>query len=64
MECAISKTPIVSTPGMAKEILHHDSIYTLNTFKNAKPMVDYAYEKSKNFASEGMKIQRNVFLSL
>lgn len=63
MECAISKTPIVSTDvGMAKEILHHDSIYTLNTFKNAKPMVDYAYEKSKEFCiPEGMKKFREMF---
>ena len=46
IECATTKTPIISTDvGVASEILHSDSIYTLENFENAKPMVEYAYKK-------------------
>tara|TARA_Y100001936_G_C15974193_1_gene612830 strand:+ start:70 stop:990 length:921 start_codon:yes stop_codon:yes gene_type:complete len=57
LECAVTKTPIISTDvGVASEILHPNSIYSLETFENAKPMVEYAYENSKKYTlPDGMK---------
>ena len=50
LECAVTKTPIISTDvGVASEILHPNSIYSLETFEYAKPMVEYAYENSKKY---------------
>ena len=57
LECAVTKTPIISTDvGVASEILHPNSIYSLETFENAKPMVEYAYANSKKYTlPDGMK---------
>ena len=57
LECAVTKTPIISTDvGVASEILHPNSIYSLETFEHAKPMVEYAYENSKKYIlPDGMK---------
>ena len=57
LECAIIKTPIMSTDvGVASEVLHPESIFSLDTFKNAKPNIDYAYENVQKFTiPEGMK---------
>ena len=47
IECGLSKTPIISTNvGIASEFLHPDSIFTMETFKEAKPNTKFAYEKS------------------
>ena len=63
IECATTKTPIISTDvGVASEILHSDSIYTLENFENAKPMVEYAYKKSIEFKiPKGMEKFREMF---
>jgi len=63
LECAVSKTPIISTDvGVASEILHPNSIYSLDNFEEAKPMVEYAYENSKKFTlPEGMNRFREMF---
>tara|TARA_B100000131_G_scaffold275339_1_gene277882 strand:+ start:1222 stop:2145 length:924 start_codon:yes stop_codon:yes gene_type:complete len=50
MECAITRTPIISTDvGVASEILHPNSIFSMNSFMNAKPNTDYAYEKVQKY---------------
>ena len=50
LECAASKTPIVSTDvGVASEILHQDSIYSPETFDNAKSNVEYAFSKVQKY---------------
>ena len=44
LECAITKTPIISTDvGLASEILHESSIYK-NEISNAEPNVQHAYK--------------------
>ena len=48
LECAVTKTPIISTDvGVASEILHPESIFDPSKFLNSKPNIEYAYEKSK-----------------
>jgi glycosyltransferase involved in cell wall biosynthesis len=66
LECAVSKTPILSTDvGVASEILHKDSIYSAENFNEAKINVDYAYEIGKKFIiPDGMKVYREMFRSL
>ena len=50
LECAASKTPIVSTDvGIASEILHKDSIYSPGTFNKATPNVDYAFNSVQKY---------------
>lgn len=50
MECAITKTPIVSTDvGIASEILHAESIYNQQDFLKAVPNIEYAYSSIKKF---------------
>ena len=50
MEAAISKTPILSTDvGVAGEILHNESIFNYETFKNAKVNIEFAHNKSLEF---------------
>ena len=50
VECGQTKTPIISSNvGIAEEILSPESIFdfnNLNTFKNARPNIEYAYKKS------------------
>jgi len=48
LECAMSKTPIISTNvGIAPEILSPESIFDMTNFYNAVPNVEIAYENSK-----------------
>ena len=63
LECAATKTPIISTDvGVASEILHPNSIYSLDNFEDAEPMVEHAYENSKKFMlPEGMNRFREMF---
>jgi len=50
MECALTKTPIISTDvGIAKEILHPSSIFKFENFSNAKPNIEYAFEKVQEY---------------
>lgn len=50
LECANTKTPIVSTNvGVAAEILHPDSIFTMDNFFNAKPNIDFAYRQVQKY---------------
>ena len=50
LECAITKTPIISTDvGVAKEILPEESIFQMENFQDAKPNVKEAYKNSKDF---------------
>lgn len=50
LECAISKTPILSTNvGVAPEILHPSSIYNSKNFDDAKINIEYAYDNAALF---------------
>ena len=62
MECAITKTPIISTDvGIASEILSPKSIFNMNNFKNANPDTEYAYRNSLRFTiPEGFKEYREL----
>ena len=62
LECAISRTPIVSTDvGIASEILHKNSIIDLE-YNTGSPNVDYAFKNAvKYLLPEGMNKFRNFF---
>tara|TARA_R110002012_G_scaffold229394_2_gene401951 strand:- start:315 stop:869 length:555 start_codon:yes stop_codon:yes gene_type:complete len=48
-ECAITKTPIISTDvGLARRILHNESIYNIGGALG-KPNVDAAYQNVQNY---------------
>ena len=50
VECAASRTPIVSTDvGLASTFLPQESLFKPGNILEAKPNVDYAYEKVKNY---------------
>ena len=50
MECATTKTPIISTDvGVAKQILSKDSIYKMKEFKNATPNIETAYKNVQQY---------------
>ena len=50
LECALTKTPIISTDvGIADEILSTNSIYNMNNFLEASPNIEYAYDKVQKF---------------
>ena len=50
LECALTKTPIISTDvGIADEILSTDAIFNMNNFLEATPNIEYAYEKVQKF---------------
>jgi glycosyltransferase involved in cell wall biosynthesis len=63
LECAISKTPILSTDvGVASEILNKNSIFKINQFEKAKVDIEYAYKNSLNYIIPiGMKKYNNMF---
>ena len=53
LECAIIKTPIISTDvGIAREILSNQSIFDMNNFYNATPNTQVAYENVSKFRYE------------
>ena len=66
MECAIVKTPIVSTDvGISTEVLHPSSIYEIETFESAKPNINFAYERAKNFViKDGMNKFNEMMVKL
>jgi len=50
VECAASKTPIISTDvGLASEFLAKESIFIPTKILEAKSNIDHAYEKVKNY---------------
>ena len=50
LECAITKTPIISTNvGIAKEILADSAIFDMSNYKNAIPNVEIANRNAKQF---------------
>ena len=50
LECALSKTPILSTRvGVAPELLHPDAVFDLKQFTKAKFNIDYAYEQVQKY---------------
>ena len=62
LECAITKTPILSTDvGVAGEILHSDSLYDPENFHKAKTNVDYAYNSAlRHKLPEGMNLFKDM----
>ncbi len=49
-ECALTKTPIISTDvGIASEILSEESIFNMGNFLDAKPNIDYAYNSIEKY---------------
>lgn len=63
LECAISKTPILSTDvGIASEILNKKSIFEINQFEEAKVDIEHAYKNSLNYLIPmGMKKYISMF---
>ena len=50
MECALIKTPIISTDvGIASEILSNKAIFNMDNFKNAHPDEELAYKNVQRF---------------
>lgn len=53
IECGLARIPIISTDvGIARLMLSDESIYDMNdylSYKNAKPKIEYAYEKAKYY---------------
>ena len=66
LECAITKTPILSTDvGVASEVLHADSIYSKNQFSDAKVKTNYAYRSAQTFKlPNGMKFFQEMLDTL
>jgi len=50
LECAITKTPIISTDvGLASSVLSPSSIFDMDNYKLAVPDTDYAYKRVEDF---------------
>lgn len=65
-ECAIIKTPIISTDvGFASEILDENSIFNMNNFKFAKPNVNLAKKNVNQYTiPKGFEKFKNIFEEL
>ena len=66
IECALSKTPIISTDvGVASEFLHSNSIFNMENFEDAIPNTEYAYQKSQAYTiPDGFKEYKAMFNSI
>ena len=66
LECAITKTPIISTDvGIASKILDESSIFTMENFSTAKPSESYAYKNSIKYKiPEWFNNFENLFKSM
>ena len=66
MECAISKTPIISTKvGVAEKILSNESIYEPSNFLDAKPNTVSAFNSVQQYkVTEWIKEYKEFFNSL
>ena len=62
-ECAITKTPIISTDvGYSSKILHAQSIFDMKNFEAAEPSVDFAYNNVIQYTLPlGMDRFENIF---
>jgi len=62
-ECAITKTPIISTDvGIANKILHPSAIFSLNNIESATPNEEYAYKRVQEYLiPEGFKNFKIMF---
>jgi glycosyltransferase involved in cell wall biosynthesis len=50
LECAITKTPIISTDvGLSSEVLSSSSIFDMDNFQNAIPNVEFAYNNALEY---------------
>tara|TARA_Y100000992_G_scaffold296958_1_gene259889 strand:- start:1009 stop:1953 length:945 start_codon:yes stop_codon:yes gene_type:complete len=50
LECAITKTPIISTDvGLASSVLSPSSIFDMNNYKLAEPDTNYAHKRVEDF---------------
>lgn len=67
VECALTKTPIISSDvGIASQFLHQNSIFPINPkmseVMKAKPNIDYAYEKvQKIVGKKGLEVFFKMF---
>ena len=63
LECAVTKTPILSTDvGVASEILDQKSIFKPEQFENASINVNYAFKNSQDYTiPTGMIKFRRMF---
>ncbi len=63
LECAVTKTPILSTDvGVASEILDPKSIFKPENFKNASTNINYAFKNSQDYTiPTGMIKFRRMF---
>ena len=66
IECALSKTPIISTDvGVASEFLHSSSIFNMENFEKAIPNTEYAFQKSQSYTiPDGFKEYIEMFNSI
>ena len=52
MECAVNKTPIISTNvGIASEILSTNSIFNMDNFQNASPDIEFAFKRVQQYVA-------------
>jgi glycosyltransferase involved in cell wall biosynthesis len=65
-ECALTKTPIISTNvGYSSEILHPDSIFNMENVQDAKPNIDFAFKNVQKFLlPQGMEKFEIMFRDL
>ena len=66
MECAVSKTPIISTDvGIASEILSKNSIYSMENFNNASPDTEIAFRNVQKYVMpSGFSDFNNMFKAI
>ena len=66
LECAVTKTPIISTDvGIASEVLDKQSIFDMGNFDIATPNIKFAFENSKKFLiPEGFESFIKMFKSI
>ena len=61
LECAITKTPIISTDvGVASEILASESIFNMENYINAKPNIEYAFKEASKFEMGNIIIEEDT----
>ena len=57
-ECALTKTPIISTDvGVANLILSEESIFNMENFKNAEPNIEIAFKNVQNYLPENSMLR-------
>jgi len=63
LECALTKTPIISTDvGVAREVLAEESIFDMSNYSKAKPNIEHAYKIAQNFIiPKGFEDFRSMF---